>query len=98
MVEDDRDHREIISAALIHAGVNVIHATDGVQDVEMALAEHPEVVLTDAGLPLLDGWKATATIKRSEPTMCVIIISAHALPEHRDGGDGRCRWIPHKAN
>ena len=83
VVEDDPDHRDIMTIALGHYGFDVRVALDGVQGVERALAERPDVVLMDASLPGMDGWSATATIKQRAPDLCVLMVTANALPEHR---------------
>lgn len=83
VVEDDPDHREIMTIALTHHAFDVRVATDGIQGVERALAERPDVVLMDASLPGMDGWSATASIKQRAPELCVLMVTANALPEHR---------------
>ena len=83
VVEDDPDHLEIITTALRHAGYHVLQAVDGIDGVERSLAHRPDVVLMDASLPGMDGWSATAAIKQQVPDLCVLMVSAHALPEHR---------------
>lgn len=83
VVEDDPDHLEIMTTALRHKGYEVRVAVDGYAGVERSLSDRPDVVLMDASLPGLDGWSATATIKQRAPEVCVLMVTAHALPEHR---------------
>jgi two-component system cell cycle response regulator DivK len=83
VVEDDPDHLEIMTTALRHHGYEVRVAVDGFSGVEKSISERPDVVLMDASLPGLDGWSATATIKQRAPEVCVLMVTAHALPEHR---------------
>lgn len=83
VVEDDPDHREIMTLALGHFGYDVRVALDGVDGVARALSDRPDVVLMDASLPGMDGWSATATIKQRAPELCVLMVTANALPEHR---------------
>jgi two-component system cell cycle response regulator DivK len=83
VVEDDPDHRDIMTIALTHHAFDVRVALDGFEGVERALAERPDVVLMDASLPGMDGWSATASIKQVAPEMCVLMVTANALPEHR---------------
>lgn len=84
VVEDDEDHRIIAMTALEHAGFRVVSADDGVAGVAGFMSEHPDLVLMDASLPRMDGWTATARIKAYAPGACVLIVSAHALPQHRE--------------
>lgn len=83
LVEDDPDHRAIVSAMLRHAGYEVQIAIDGEAGVEAALRLRPAAILMDASLPRLDGWTATARIKAHAPELCVVMLTANALPEHR---------------
>ena len=84
VVEDDEDHRAIATVALEHAGFRVVSAENGVAGVEGAMKERPDLVLMDASLPQMDGWTATVRIKEHAPDLCVLIVSAHALPQHRE--------------
>jgi CheY-like chemotaxis protein len=52
--------------------------------VERSVSERPDVVLMDASLPGMDGWSATASIKQRAPEVCVLMVTAHALPEHQE--------------
>jgi two-component system cell cycle response regulator DivK len=83
VVEDDADHLEIMTTALRHQGYDVVVAVNGIDGVERSVAERPDVVLMDASLPEMDGWTATASIKQRAPEVCVLMVTAHALPEHR---------------
>ena len=84
VVDDDEDHRAIATMALEHAGFRVLAAVDGVAGVEGAVNARPDLVLMDASLPRMDGWTATVRIKEHAPDLCVLIVSAHAMPEHRE--------------
>lgn len=84
VVEDDEDHRAIATLALEHAGFRVVSASDGAAGVDEAVRERPDLVLMDASLPRMDGWTATVKIKERAPELCVLIVSAHALPQHRE--------------
>lgn len=84
VVDDDEDHRTIATMALEHAGFRVVSAADGLAGVEDAVRERPSLVLMDASLPRMDGWTATVRIKERAPELCVLIVSAHVMPEHRE--------------
>ena len=50
------------------------------------IEESPDLILMDLSLPTMDGWTATAEIKKIEGVkdIPIIALSAHAMPEHRD--------------
>ena len=52
-------------------------AQDGRQAVEMAKQLHPDVVLMDVAMPMLNGLEATRQVIKTIPTTRVLILSAH---------------------
>ena len=59
--------------------------TDRQQGVDKARSEHPDIVLLDMNLPVMDGWMAAGIIKQDPGTASVPII---ALTAHAMSGDG----------
>lgn len=86
LVEDNELNRDMLSRRLLRAGHEVSMAMDGLQAVQQAHAEHPDVILMDLSLPLLDGWDATRRIKADAATrdIPVIALSAHAMNGDRE--------------
>lgn len=52
-------------------------AQDGRQAVEMAKELHPDVVLMDVAMPMLNGLEATRQVIKTLPATKVLILSAH---------------------
>jgi CheY-like chemotaxis protein len=86
LVEDNEMNRDMLSRRLQRKGFDVVMATDGMQGVEMARSETPDVILMDMSLPILDGWEATRRIKGETATSAipVIALTAHAMAGDRD--------------
>lgn len=86
LVEDNEMNRDMLSRRLSRKGYQVLIAADGVQGVELAQAELPDLILMDMSLPLLDGWEATRRIRAIPRTRSIPIIAltAHALSGDRD--------------
>jgi two-component system, cell cycle response regulator DivK len=86
LVEDDLLNREMISRYLLLQGFEVITASDGAQAVALALAQLPDLILMDMGLPILSGWQATAQLKAAASTRAIPIVAltAYAMSEDRD--------------
>ena len=81
VVEDPEDNRQILRDLLAHAGFDVIEVGDGEQALPAAIAHHPDVILMDIQLPLLDGYEATRRIK-ADPAVKhipVIVVTSYAL-------------------
>jgi CheY-like chemotaxis protein len=64
-------------------GYRVVEAEDGMKAVELASREHPDLVLMDVSLPLLDGLSATCRLHEQESlrALPVIIVSGHAAAQ-----------------
>jgi two-component system response regulator NreC len=56
----------------------VAEAEDGRQAVELAAKNHPDVVIADIGMPLLNGIEATRQIVAHDPHPDVVILSMHS--------------------
>jgi len=86
VVEDQEDNRQILRDLLAHAGFDVIEVGDGEQALPAAIAHHPDVILMDIQLPLLDGYEATRRIK-ADPAVKhipVIVVTSYALSGDED--------------
>lgn len=59
----------------------IAEATDGVQAVNLTRQIHPDVVLMDILMPVLDGISATAMIHQETPGIEIIILSS--IVEHK---------------
>ncbi len=86
LVEDNEMNRDMLSRRLTRRGHAVTTATDGQAAVEATLADRPDVVLMDMGLPVMDGWEAARRIKGDARTAAipVIALTAHAMAEDRE--------------
>ena len=86
LVEDNEMNRDMLSRRLTKRGYQVAIALDGVQGVELARSESPDLILMDMSLPAKDGWQATAEIKSDPSTSAIPVIglSAHAMSGDRD--------------
>jgi len=52
-------------------------AGDGQEAVELARALNPDVVLMDLEMPRLNGFEASARIKRDRPSVRVVALTIH---------------------
>lgn len=84
LVEDSLDNQYVLRNMMEMAGASVCCASNGVEGVSMALEKDPDVVLMDLQIPLLDGYKTTAQLRRNHFTKPILALTAHALHEERD--------------
>jgi two-component system, cell cycle response regulator DivK len=81
VVEDHEDNRRIVRDLLASAGYETIEAITGETGVTLAEAQHPDLILMDVQLPVLDGYEATRRIK-ANPLLVhipVIAVTSYAL-------------------
>ena len=86
VVEDNDDSRYLMRLELERLGYFVIEAENGVKAVEIALREHPDIILMDLTLPEMDGLEATARI-RADGDMSevpIIAVTAHQESDFRE--------------
>ena len=86
VVDDNEDSRIIYGSALRHAGYAVRTANDGVQCVESAVANAPDLILLDISMPRLDGMQALEQLKTDPRTSTspVVAVSARVNKEQHD--------------
>ncbi|MBI3776021.1 MAG: response regulator [Gammaproteobacteria bacterium] len=79
IVEDDPTNRLALQVMLERFGYLVVTACDGADGVAMFELEHPDVVLIDIVMPVMDGYDATRAIKRLCGSRFVPVIFVTSL-------------------
>ena len=84
VVEDNADGREMLRLLLTMVGYDVEVARDGVEGVELALRDRPQVAVIDIGLPRLDGYQVARRLRATlGPDIFLITHTSHGRPEDR---------------
>jgi CheY-like chemotaxis protein len=88
VAEDNLENQEIIRRRLERAGHAVSIAANGIEAVERAKLEKPDLILMDISMPVMSGIEATQVIRRTPETQSIPIIAltAHAM----EGDADRC--------
>jgi CheY-like chemotaxis protein len=93
IVDDHDDTREMLRTLLTMNGCRVIEAEDGQQAMSVADKGHPDLILLDLKMPLLDGLAVTRLI-RSHPVLNevpIVLITGMAKPQlHREALSAGC--------
>ena len=86
LVEDNELNRDMLSRRLVRRGFEVLIAIDGAEGIRMTRDEHPDIVLLDMSLPVIDGLEAARQLKRDPATQNIplLALTAHALKEDRE--------------
>ena len=91
LVEDDPDNREAMASLLALGGFQVTAADSGAAGVRAFADGRFDVVLTDLGLPDMDGWQVAGEIKQSAPAMPIALVTGWGI--NLDGAEIRRRGI-----
>ncbi|MEA3078510.1 MAG: two-component system, OmpR family, alkaline phosphatase synthesis response regulator PhoP [Actinomycetota bacterium] len=99
VVDDEPDIRELVRLNLEIDGHTVFTAGDGAEALELAVGEHPDLVVLDVMMPEKDGWEVLAEMKASiDPVIAhipVIMLTARAddMDRIRGGIEGAIRYV-----
>jgi CheY-like chemotaxis protein len=75
LVVDDTDWNRDLLVQLLEEDYTLLQAVDGADGVRMAEEHKPDLILMDLGMPIMDGWEATRTIKAND--------ALKTYPDHR---------------
>ena len=85
VVDDNAVNRRVACHLLSKLGLEASEAEDGRSGVEMAIEDRPDLVLMDCHMPGMDGFEATAEIRRREAGRTPIVaLTASALAGDRE--------------
>lgn len=79
VAEDEVGNYFLIRAYIEDTGIKISHAENGEKAVELAKSEVFDVILMDIKMPLMDGFEATAELRKLDITTPIIAQSAYAF-------------------
>lgn len=83
-IEDNADNRRLVRRLLVAEGYQLLEAEDGLEGIDKAVREGPDLILLDIGLPRFDGYEAAAAL-RAFPSLAATLIVA--LTAYTNPGD-----------
>lgn len=83
LVEDERDFRNLLTSFLQMQGFEVITAEDGEDGWNKYKNNHPDLCVLDIMLPKKDGFSLAQEIKKDNPEMWIVFLTARNLKEDR---------------
>ena len=75
VIEDDKNIAELLRLYLEKDGFEVSIAPDGGKGLQLAEGEHPDVVLLDIMLPVMDGWQVCREIRRTSQVPIIMLTA-----------------------
>ena len=79
IAEDNESNYILIQAVL--KDYNLLHAHDGCEAVRLYHEHQPDMILMDLKMPNMDGYEATAEIRKEDPHVPIIAVTAFAFAE-----------------
>ena len=78
VVEDDSDARELMASILEQEQLDVVLAEDGIEGLERARAESPDLIITDISMPRLSGREMIRRLRATPQHKHVPILAITA--------------------
>lgn len=86
VADDDKNTRLLMKAILEAEHYRVVTASDGQEALAVLDQEHIDLVVLDIMMPNMDGFEFTATLRQSDNTLPILMVSAKQLPEDKHRG------------
>jgi DNA-binding response OmpR family regulator len=86
VVEDDTNTRKLMCAVLKQNGFETYGAEDGVAALELMDKQHVDLVVLDLMMPRMDGYELTRQIRRTWPTLPLLMVTAKQEPKDKHAG------------
>jgi two-component system cell cycle response regulator DivK len=98
VVKDNQLNSKLLKQLLTAHGYEVVESPDGLQALDFARADRPDLILMDIRLPDINGLEVTRLLKQDDRTKTIPIVAVTALasPEYeRKGLESGCdAYIP----
>ena len=89
VIDDEPDLVKAVEIRLEEAGYDVIFAYDGIEGLDKARREKPDLIILDLMLPKMDGYKICALLKKDAKytKIPVIMFTARAQESDKQMGE-----------
>jgi DNA-binding response OmpR family regulator len=86
IVDDDRELLFVVRVALEREGYRVIEALEGRTGLELALEEHPDLVVLDIDMPVLNGIEVCRELRRVHFAAPILMLTGRSLLDDKITG------------
>ncbi len=96
LIADDEPHIvSLVRVTLEDEHVRIVEASDGLRAVEVAEAEHPDILLLDVHMPVLDGFNVCRRLRQDNRLTRAKIIMLTAAAQATDEARGFAAGADH---
>ncbi len=89
VIDDDRDVRAFLSAALEGIGYRVLLAQDGPEGLAKIQASRPDLVLLDYAMPVMHGAEVARAARSAHPELPIVFVTGYAETDQLEAALGR---------
>jgi len=86
IIEDNEQNLYLTTFLLEKQDFDVVQARNGQQGLEVAASEHPDLILLDIQLPVMDGYEVARRLKQAEETKSIpiVAVTSYAMAGDRE--------------
>ena len=84
VVDDFDDTRLLLRTWLERRGFRVVEAENGLEAIDQAETEAPDLIIMDMQMPQLDGLSATRRIRNLLNSVPIVAVSAYGADQFRE--------------
>ena len=88
VVDDEKFVRELIKIKLGRSGLVVFEAANGLEAIEIAQTQKPDMILLDVMMPKMNGFEACEKLKTNPTTarIPIVMLTARGEPANHEKG------------
>ena len=86
VVDDDKNTRMLLKAVLEAENYTVFTAGNGVEALNLMDGNHIDLVVLDVMMPKMNGYEFTKTLRESNNSLPILMVSAKQLPSDKKQG------------
>jgi len=89
IVDDEEFVRQLIQIKLKFCGIETVEAGNGVEAIEKAVSERPDLILLDVMMPKMNGFETCQRLKANKETshIPIIMLTARGDPSAKERGE-----------
>ena len=84
LVAEDNESNFLLVFTILKKDYSILWAHDGLEAIDMFKSNHPDIILMDIKMPVMDGFEATCEIRKLSPDIPVLALTAFAFDKEKE--------------